>query len=335
VLWGLSRKKSCAATEAARPAFHFVSARKYFLIVIACMLLLGVGSFALRGFNPDVDFTGGTTMQVEFDDALSAEGANEISDAMLDEIVKTVESAKRDDGTALGVEVSSAQRANRTDVILKLSELNMDDREAVFDALRERFGLASGALVSVSNVGATVSAEIRRDAILATVVAILLMMLYISIRFDFHSGLAAVICLAHDVLIMLIAYSLFAIPLNTNMIAALLTILGYSINATIVIFDRVRENRKKMLGCEFGEVINISIRQTFRRSLNTTVTTFLTIFMVYLLGVTSIRQFALPLIVGILAGLFSSVCLAGNLWAVLARHIRFGKKKKTESGETA
>ena len=210
----------------------------------------------------------------------------------------------------------------------------MDGREAVFDALRERFGLDKTALVSASNVGATVSAEIRRDAVLATVVAILLMMLYISIRFDFHSGLAAVLCLAHDVFVMLVAYSLFGIPLNTNMIAALLTILGYSINATIVIFDRVRENRKKMSGSEFGEVISLSVRQTFLRSLNTTVTTFLTIFMVYLLGVTSIRQFALPLIVGILAGLFSSVCLAGNLWAFFARYIRFGKKKKTGSEET-
>ena len=188
----------------------------------------------------------------------------------------------------------------------------------------------SAALVSASNVGATVSSEIRRDAVVATVVAILLMLLYISIRFDFHSGLAAVICLAHDVLIMLIAYSLLAIPLNINMIAALLTILGYSINATIVIFDRVRENRKKMLGSEFADVINVSIRQTFRRSLNTTITTFLTIFMVYLLGVTSIRQFALPLIVGILAGMFSSTCLAGNIWLILVRHVRFGKKNRAK-----
>ena len=334
VLWGLSRKRS-AETESARPRFDFVASRKYFLIVLACVLLLGVGSFLLRGFNPDVDFTGGTTMQIEFDAALEAEGAHEISDKMLDEIVSTVKGACAADGTALGVSVSSAQRADGSDVILKLSELDMDGREAVFNALRERFGLDKTALVSASNVGATVSAEIRRDAVLATVVAVLLMMLYISIRFDLYSGLAAVLCLAHDVFVMLVAYSLFGIPLNTNMIAALLTILGYSINATIVIFDRVRENRKKMLGSEFGEVINVSIRQTFLRSLNTTVTTFLTIFTVYLLGVPSIRQFALPLIVGILAGLFSSVCLAGNLWAFFARRIRFGKKKKTEGGESA
>jgi len=335
VLWGLSRKKPATDAAGKHRRFHFVSARRYFLIVVVCMLLLGVGSFALRGFNPDVDFTGGTTMQIDFDAALEAEGRGDISDAMLDEIVKTVEGTKKSDGSALNVAVSSAQRADGSDVILKLSELDMDGREAVFDALRERFGLDSDALVSASNVGATVSAEIRRDAIVATVVAILLMMLYISIRFDLHSGLAAVICLAHDVLIVLIAYSLFAIPLNTNMIAVLLTILGYSINATIVIFDRVRENRKKMLGSDFGEVINVSIRQTFLRSLNTTITTFLTIFLVYLLGVTSIRQFALPLIVGILAGLFSSVCLAGNLWLIFVRHIHFGKKKTDDVKDEA
>ncbi len=327
-LWGVRRKMRTDGAENARPRFHFVAARRYFLIVVVCVLFVGVGSFVLRGFNPDVDFTGGTTMQIDFDSALKQEGSASISSKMLDEIVATVKGATASDGSSLGVSVSSAQRADDSDVILKLSELDMDGREAVFRALRERFGLDDAALVSASNVGATVSSEIRRDAVVATVVAILLMLLYISIRFDLHSGLAAVVCLAHDVLVMLIVYSLFAIPLNTNMIAALLTILGYSINATIVIFDRVRENRKKMMGVDFADVINVSIRQTLIRSVNTTVTTFLTIFLVYLLGVTSIRQFALPLIVGILAGLFSSVCLAGNLWLIFVRHIRIGKKKE-------
>ena len=155
------------------------------------------------------------------------------------------------------------------------------------------------------------------------------MLAYISIRFDLNSGLAAVVCLAHDVFIMIVAYSLFQIPLNTTMIAALLTILGYSINATIVIFDRIRENRKKLSMTDFDKVVDTSIRQTLLRSINTTATTFLTIAALFVLGVASIRQFALPLMVGILAGMFSSVFLAGNLWALFNRFIRFGKGGKS------
>ena len=330
-LWGVRKKKTTEEKSSVLATFNYVTCRKYFLIVVAVMIVIGGLSFGIRGFNPDVDFTGGTTMQIDFYDALRENGASSISDGMLDEMIATVKGAQNADGSALGVQVSSAQRANGTEVVFKLSELDMDGRNAVFHALQEKYGLPSDALVSASNVGATVSAEIRRDAVIATVVAILLMLVYISIRFDLHSGLAAVICLAHDVLIMIIAYSLFQIPLNTNMIAALLTILGYSINATIVILDRIRENRKTLSNTDFASVVNVSIKQTFLRSLNTTVTTFITITMVFLLGVTSIRQFALPLMVGIVAGMFSSVCLAGNLWLLLTKLIRTRKQKKTST----
>ena len=325
-LWGLRVKKNTERV-AFSERFNYVKSRKYFLIVVSVVAVIGVVSFGFLGFNPDVDFTGGTTMQIDFASALVSRGESTISNDMLDEITETVKGAATEDGSALGVLVSSAQRADGTQVVLKLSELDMDGRNAVFGALQEQFGLAEDDLISASNVGATVSAEIRRDAVIATVVAIVLMLVYISIRFDFHSGLAAVICLAHDVFVMIVVYSIFQIPLNTNMIAALLTILGYSINATIVLFDRIRENRTKLAGDGFEAVVNTSIHQTFLRSLNTTVTTFVTIAMVFILGVSSIRQFALPLMVGVVAGIFSSVCLAGNLWNIFAKHLRFGKKK--------
>ena len=325
-LWGVGKKKS---DESNFNKFNYIRARKYILIVVATVVVIGIGSFAIRGFNPDVDFTGGTTMQVEFRDALDG-NRREISDEMLDRIIKTAESATYEDGTNVGASVSIAQRADGTQVLLKLTELDLDGRTAVFEALQAEFGLEDGDLISSSNVGATVSGEIRRNAVIASVVAILLMLVYISIRFDLNSGLAAVICLSHDVFVMIVAYSLFRIPLNTTMIAALLTILGYSINATIVIFDRIRENRKKLSRTDFDHVVNVSIHQTFLRSLNTTLTTFLTIATLFVLGVTSIRQFALPLMAGILAGMFSSVFLAGNLWALLNRFIRFGRKKEAE-----
>lgn len=325
-LWGVGKKKS---HEGRFDKFNYIRARKYILIVVAAVVVIGIGSFACQGFNPDVDFTGGTTMQVEFADALDG-NAREISDEMLDRIIKTAESATYESGESVGASVSIAQRADGTQVLLKLTELDLDGRNALFEALQEEFGLEDSDLISASNVGATVSGEIRRNAVIASVVAILLMLVYISIRFDLNSGLAAVICLSHDVFVMIVAYSIFQIPLNTTMIAALLTILGYSINATIVIFDRIRENRQKLSRTDFDHVVNVSLHQTFLRSLNTTLTTFLTIATLFVLGVTSIRQFALPLMVGIIAGMFSSVFLAGNLWALLNRFIRFGRKKEAE-----
>ena len=142
------------------------------------------------------------------------------------------------------------------------------------------------------------------------------MLLYITIRFQFSSALAAVVCLCHDIFIVLAAYSIFQIPVSSNVIAVMLTILGYSINATIIIFDRVRENVKIMQNDSFEEKVNVSVNQTIMRSINTTITTLLTIGLIYILGVQSIKEFALPLIVGIVAGLYSSVCLAGSLWTV-------------------
>ena len=168
----------------------------------------------------------------------------------------------------------------------------------------------------VDSVGESVSKDLRSSAIISTVIAVALMLLYITIRFQFSSALAAVVCLCHDIFIVLAAYSIFQIPVSSNVIAVMLTILGYSINATIIIFDRVRENVKIMQNDSFEEKVNVSVNQTIMRSINTTITTLLTIGLIYILGVQSIKEFALPLIVGILAGLYSSVCLAGSLWTV-------------------
>ena len=179
-------------------------------------------------------------------------------------------------------------------------------------------------VLSVDNVDPVMGADLRNSAILAAFIAIILMLIYISIRFDFRSGLAAIISLAHDVLVMLGAYVLLRIPMNMTFIAAALTILGYSINATIVIFDRVRENRKLLRKNEFDDVVNVSIWQTMTRSVNTTLTTLFTIAMVAILGVASLRNFAIPLCVGIVAGLYSSIFLSGPFWT---KFYKMGKKK--------
>ncbi len=193
------------------------------------------------------------------------------------------------------------------------------------DALYEEEGL-DVVLSSNNTVSAEVSDGLKRSAFLATFAAVLLMLIYIAFRFQISSAFAAVICLAHDVIAMLLAYLVFQIPVSSTIIAAILTILGYSINATIVIFDRIRENvRANPSPKEFGNNVDDGIKSTIWRSLNTTITTLLTIGLVFALGVTSIKEFALPLIVGIVSGAYSSICLAGPLWNAFKR--RASKRK--------
>ena len=175
-----------------------------------------------------------------------------------------------------------------------------------------------------ATVSAEVSDSLKRTAVISAAVAIVLMLIYIAIRFEGRASIAAIICLAHDIIIMLLAYNIFRIPVSSTIIAAILTILGYSINATIVIFDRIRENRRNLSSTyTFEDAADSGIKSTIWRSLNTTITTLLTIGLIYFLGVTSIKNFALPLIVGIVAGVYSSVCLSGNIWVALKK---IGKK---------
>lgn len=360
--------------------FDFIKNRKAFFIIVAVVLVIGCASFILRGFNVDIDFIGGTTIQLDMNKELNAADLDEIKatisamevgdapdklyysepaveesaeaeseaesetesseaqEAVQEEadVVNEAETAETEEAEALTEElpsiqikpqVSTIQKAGEgTQVIIKLLEIDSVTRDAVCNILAAEYGLdLTVDLMGVTNVGASVSADLRTAAIIATLIAILLMLVYISFRFEILSGLTAVICLAHDIFVMFAVYSLLQIPLNSTMIAAILTILGYSINATIIVFDRIRENVKLNSKDKFEENVDRSIKQTLTRSLNTTLTTLFTIGMVYILGVDSIKQFALPIIVGVFAGLFSSVCLAGNIWAILKK--AFNKKR--------
>ena len=239
--------------------------------------------------------------------AVTEDDTNAINEALTD-VVPDATVTIRDDGT---VNVSF-------DVAGQISEY----REAISTQIKELY--PDAVWESTDTVSAEVSTSLKKSAIVSAVAAIALMLLYIAFRFDFGSAFAAVLCLAHDVFVMLVAYSIFQIPVGSTVIATVLTILGYSINATIIIFDRIRENVKQMpVGIPFSEKVDDGIKSTLMRSLNTTITTLVTIGLIYILGVTSIKQFALPLIVGILAGAYSSICLAGNFWTIFR-----GKKKK-------
>ena len=341
--------------------FSFTKNKKVFFIITAIVIVLGICSFIFRGFNVDIDFIGGTTIHLEMNKELTAADLDEIKatinavevgdapDKLYTEPEETVEEAAEeatdeatDEATEEATEeeetvdlpkivnkpqVSTVQKAGEgTQVIIKLLELDSESRDALCNILAGKYGLnLTTDLLGVNNVGASVSSDLRTAAITAALIAILLMLVYISFRFEILSGVTAVICLAHDVFVMFAAYSLLQIPLNSTMIAAILTILGYSINATIIVFDRIRENVKLHSKDDFDTNVDLSVKQTFRRSVNTSITTLFTIGMVYILGVDSIKQFALPIIVGIFAGFYSSVCLSGNIWSALKK--LFNKKR--------
>lgn len=307
--------------------FHFVNDKKKTLIVVAVVLVIGILSFIIRGFNIDIDFTGGYEATIDL-------GVN-VDDSIAQNVKKIIS-----DDPKLGADYASNISYSETSVkIESKSILDAEQQGELVVAICEAYPTADRD-VNISNISPVIGTKMLWNALLAVGIAVLLMLVYIAIRFELASGLAAVICLIHDLFVMLTVYSLFQIPISTSIIAAFLTILGYSINATIIIFDRIRENRKKLERTPFADVVNISTHETFGRSLNTTITTLLTIgaifvacLVVVLASPTSnldgLRDFAATLIVGIFAGLFSSVCLSGMLWnAINGGKTKADKKTK-------
>lgn len=261
--------------------------------------------FGVHLFNYDVDFIGGTTLQYDLHIEVTPEVTKEVSRIFTD---------------TTGMQESSVTKAgdSGTQVLIKCKELDSETRDQVFEALRAAYNLPEeDTPIKSDYVSASVGSDLRKSAVKASVLAVLLILVYITIRFELRSGIAAVCSLVHDLLVMLSIYVIFQIPFNMNFIAAALTILGYSINATIVVFDRIRENRRLYQKVGFSEIVNRSIGQTMGRSINTTVTTLLAILMLVIFGVSSIRTFAIPVSVGVVAGCFSSVFLSGPMWNLL------------------
>lgn len=286
---------------------QIVKNKKIFFIITALVLVAGAVSMLTQGFVWDIDFKGGTHLTVVFEGADARQTNEVISD--VEQIARGV----------VGDKINVAQ-ASDNDIVIKSLELSLEERQQIETAISEKYENAS--IGAADSVSATVSRDLRDAAVLSVTVAVILMLIYITVRFQFSSALAAVICLCHDVFVVLAAYSILRIPVSSNVIAVALTILGYSINATIVIFDRVRENMRIMKNSSFTDKVNTSINQTLARSLNTTITTLLTIGLIYLLGVQTIKEFSLPLIVGIVAGLYSSVFLAGPLWTIFKSKVK-------------
>lgn len=222
------------------------------------------------------------------------------------------------------VQVQTVQ--DSSEVIFKTSALGVEQRDAMEQMFADKFGIDAG-MIETETISSTISNEMKSDTVIAVAVAIVCMLIYIRIRFsDVRFGISSIVALLHDVLVVLAFYAVARVSVSNTFVACMLTIVGYSINATIVIFDRVRENMRSMSHKDdLKEVVDRSVTQTMSRSIFTSLTTFIMVAVLYILGVTSIRDFALPLMVGIVCGAYSSICLAGSLWYLLRK--KFPPKK--------
>jgi SecD/SecF fusion protein len=294
-----------------------VKRRKIWFSVSLALILIGFVMLPIHKgtedsiLNYDIEFMGGTSTLVT---------TNEVVYDTLEELQEGVRGlvveATGDETPQMNI-VRGVDGAGQ--FVIKTKELDTETGMALREALMNKFSITAANIES-ENISATISTEMRRDAIIAVIIASIGILFYVSLRFhDFRFGIAAVIALVHDVLIVFTVYSVLYIPINNSFIAAMLTIVGYSINDTIVLFDRVRDNQKTMKHGDYHGVINTSISQTISRSINTSLTTFIMVFVLNLLGVASIREFALPLMVGIISGTYSSIFIASPLWYVMKK----------------
>lgn len=295
---------------------NFLAKKNIFFACSIAVIVLGFVFMGINGastgkaLNYSLDFVGGTSTNVTFNEDMDL--------AAIDADVVPVFSSVTGDGA---VQVQKVAGSN--EVIFKTRELNVTEREQLSDALVEKFGV-NKELITAETISSTISSEMKSDAVVAVVIATICMLIYIWFRFkDIRFAASSVAALVHDVLVVLAFYAVAKVSVGSTFIACMLTIVGYSINATIVIFDRIRENLGSMLKKDsLEELVNRSISQTLSRSIFTSLTTFIMVAALYVLGVTSIREFALPLMVGIVCGTYSSVCITGALWYVLRTKIK-------------
>lgn len=293
-----------------------LSKRKLFFLLAAVAILSGPAAMGIQKaqgngiLNLSMEFSGGTATDAVFTKDYTIEEIEKDITPLIREVIGEKEA------------VQAQKVAGTKEVVFKTRALSVEERESLSTKLEEAAGLEKGeddaAKISFETISSTVSNEMRKDAAVAVTVAIILMLLYIWLRFsDIRFAASAVICLVHDVLVVFACYAILRIPIGNTLIACMLTIVGYSINATIVVFDRLRENLKSAKGKEsLEQICNRSILDTLTRNIYTTFTTFVTLAALFILGVTSIREFTLPLIVGVLAGGFSSTVLASSIWFI-------------------
>lgn len=323
------RSEKAYGTIKHRKPFDFIK-RKVVFFAIAIILVvsapIGMAYFnSTTGstMNFSLDFVGGTATTIDFGEELSLED--------LDNEVKPVVAEVTGDQN---IQFQTVDQSDK--VIIKTRDLNLEERTTLADKLAEKYTAIDKTTIESENISSTVSNEMRGAAFRAAVIAVICMLVYIWIRFrDIRFASSSVIALLHDLFVVVAFYTFFRLSVGSSFIAVMLTILGYSINATIVIFDRIRENLKVMKGQSIRNIVNTSITQTLTRSIYSTLTTFITIFVLFVMGVPSIREFSLPIIIGLIAGTYSSVFITGNLWYIFKTKIGKNRIKDIPEDEEA
>lgn len=303
-LYGRAKERKSIDFIGKKAVFFTISG----IIIAAGLISMGVHSATEgKALNYGLDFMGGTSTTADFGKDMTIEDIE-------NDIVPYVEKVTGDS------DVQATKVEGTTQVTIKTRTLSLDERQELEDTLAENCDVDASTITSQS-ISSTISGEMRSDALKAVIVSCIFMLLYIWFRFkDIRFAASAILALVHDVLVVITVYALVRISVGSTFIACVLTIVGYSINDTIVIFDRIRDALKKhhaQTKAAYKEIVNKSIAQTMSRSVNTSITTFVMVLVLYIMGVTSIREFALPLMVGLLAGTYSSICLASEIWYLL------------------
>lgn len=280
--------------------FNFIQHRKIWYIISLVVILPGLLSIVTRGFNLGIDFTGGNLVEVRLEQGVKIE---QVRDAVED----------------LGYAASNnIQKSGTNDYMIRTRELTEEESGILISTLEQKVGEVT--LLRNDRVGPVIGKEITTNAILSLLLASAMMLVYITFRFEFKQGVAAILAILHDLLVVLGVFSIFQIEVDSTFVAAILTIIGYSINDTIVIFDRIRENlRMRKKGEALGDLINVSLWQTLVRSLNTGMSVLFVLLTLYFLGGTTLKNFVLALLVGIITGSYSSIFNASPIWFDLKR----------------
>lgn len=318
--------------------------RLIWLLIPVAIILVGVILVSTIGFNLGIDFTGGTIInvvpnEIDISDSNNYQQVTNDIEAVLSEYgLKSTQFqiVENDQGQAVSVRFQDKAGADE-------KEMNVLINDKIIPALYEKFGMDknddrfANYVQASDRIGATSSSELLLKALIAIMASIVLILIYIAIRFEVASGLSAIVALFSDVLVTCSIVLMCRIQINTTFIAALITIIGYSINNTIIIFDRVRELRKldENKGKSNEELANMAVSQSFARTLNTTITTLVAVLLLAIIGVPSVREFVIPIIIGLLSGVYSSLFLSPNLWALMykerAKKNKGGKSKDSKS----
>ena len=286
--------------------FHIIRNRKYWYIISLLIIVPGIISLFIQGLNWGIDFTGGTILEIKFTKDVASQD------------IRNVITQNR-------IKVSSIQVTSEGNYLIRTEELDTAKRDAIVKSLENNLGKLE--VLREDRIGSIVSQELLQKAFLALLIASVLMLIYITFRFEFYFGVAAILALLHDVLVTIGIFSIFQWEVDSSFVAAILTIIGYSINDTIVIFDRIRENLKyREKGEALEDLINKSLWQTMTRSINTVMTVIFVLVSLLLFGGSSIKVFVTAMLIGVTSGAYSSIFNASPIWYDLKRLSSKGDK---------